>query len=239
MIEPNVTEQNRPTGRLERYRELYFRGEGAERIVFFSDAVFAIAMTLLVLEVKVPELSDEQLAAGELARALQEEWPHVFGYVLSFLFIAISWLAHHNIWKFIQRSNPGLMWLNIIQLMFVAFMPVPTALIAVYGPTSRIAPIAYGLAAASIGLLAAAVWAYARRSGVMDPRVEPEMYVMVRRHLLLSPAVFLVSCVIAIFAPFVAMLSWASLSIVGFVSHRQIAGWLRRRDQQDAAARIS
>ena len=60
------------------------------------------------------------------------------------------------------------------------------------------------------------------------------MYVMVRRHLRLTPAVFLVSCVIAIFAPLVAMLFWTSLWIVAFGSNRQMSGWLRRRDEQDA-----
>ncbi len=221
-------------GRLERYRKLYFTSNSTERLILFSDAVFAIAMTLLVLEIKVPELSSEQVEAGELAQALQEEWTHLFGYALSFLFIGITWLTHHNIWKFIQRITGGLMWLNILQLMLVAFMPVPTALIAIYGPASRIAPISYALTGAAIGLLHVAVWSYARRHDLLDPVVEPDMYVMVRRHLMLTPAVFLVSCVIAIFAPLVAMLFWTSLWIVAFGSNRQMSGWLRRRDEQDA-----
>lgn len=222
------------SGRLERYRRHYSVSEETERIVFFSDAVFAIAMTLLVLEIKVPELSANQVGAGELAHALAEQWPHVFGYVLSFLFIAITWISHHNIWKFITRSNTRLLWLNIAQLMFVAFMPVPTALIAQYGPTTRIAPIGYALTAAVLGLLATAVWAYAYRTGLTDDRVEPDMYVMVRRHLLLSPVVLLTSCLIAIVSPIVAMLSWTATWPVAQLSHRQMAGWLRRRDAEDA-----
>ena len=63
------------------------------------------------------------------------------------------------------------------------------------------------------------------------------MFVMVRRHLLLTPAVFLVSCVIAIFAPLAAMLFWASLWIISLASNRQMAGWLRRHDEQDAQRR--
>ena len=61
-------------------------------------------MTLLVLEIKVPELSSEQVEAGELAHALCEQWPHVFAYALSFLVIAATWLTHHNVWKFVRRS---------------------------------------------------------------------------------------------------------------------------------------
>ena len=153
------------------------------------------------------------------------------------MFIGITWLTHHNIWKFIRRITARLMWLNILQLMLVAFMPVPTALIAIYGPASRIAPISYAVTGAAIGLLHVAVWSYARRHELLDPLVEPEMYVMIRRHLMLTPAVFLVSCVIAIFAPLVAMLFWTSLWVVGFASSRQMAGWLRRRDAEDAQRR--
>ena len=99
-------------------------------------------MTLLVLEIKVPELSSEQVEAGELAHALCEQLPHVFAYALSFLVIAATWLTHHNVWKFVRRITAGAMWLNILRLMLVAYMPVPTALIASYGPSSPIAPIA-------------------------------------------------------------------------------------------------
>lgn len=228
-----MSERPKPVGRLERYRDVYFNSDSPERLIFFSDAVFAIAMTLLVLEVKVPQLPDAQVEAGELASALVDEWPHVFAYVLSFLYIALSWLSHHNIWKFIRRNTAQLMWLNILQLMVIAFMPVPTALIAEYGPESRIAPIAYALNAAAIGALHVAVLSSARRSGVLDERMEPELYRMVRQHLTLPPLVFLISCVIALFAPTAAMISWVAMWPLGVIARHRTA---RRLASLDAEA---
>jgi uncharacterized membrane protein len=225
------------TDKVERYRKLYFNGASSERVVFFSDAVFAIAMTLLVLEIKIPELPEDQVGTPAFREALLEQIPHLFGYGLSFLFIAIIWMSHHNIWKFITSITSGLMWLNVLLLLVVAFMPVPTALIALYGPESRIPPIAYALSAASLGLLNLAIWTYAHRRGLLSTDVEPDLYVMVRRHLWLSPAVFLASAVVAVFSPLAAMYSWSSMWLVFFGSRWQMNRWLRSRDQQPEAVR--
>jgi uncharacterized membrane protein len=222
------------TGKVERYRKLYFGGASTERVTFFSDAVFAIAMTLLVLEIKIPELPDDQVSTPAFHEALLEQIPHLFGYGLSFLFIAVIWMGHHNIWKFITAVTGGLMWLNALLLLVVAFMPVPTALIAFYGPESRIPPIAYALSAASLGALNLAIWVYAHRHGLLSADVEPDMYVMIRRHLWLSPAVFLVSTVIAVFSAAAAMYSWSSLWLVFFGSRWQMNRWLRSRDTREA-----
>jgi uncharacterized membrane protein len=223
------------TGKVERYRKLYFDGASTERVILFSDAVFVIAMTLLVLEIKIPELPADQVNTPAFGEALLEQIPHLFGYALSFLFIAIIWMGHHNIWKFIITITGGLMWLNVLLLLVVAFMPVPTALIALYGPESRIPPIAYALCAASLGGLNLGIWTYAHRHGLLSAEVEPDMYVMVRRHLWLSPAVFLVSVVIAVFSPTAAMYSWSSLWLVFFGSRWQMNRWLRSRDGVEEA----
>lgn len=85
-------------GRLVRYRAFLFAGTSTERTVFFSDAVFAIAMTLLVLEVRIPEVP-----ADELAGAIAAEGRSVFAHVLSFGAIALTWSNHHTVWKCIGR----------------------------------------------------------------------------------------------------------------------------------------
>jgi uncharacterized membrane protein len=227
------------TGKVERYRKLYFEGASTERVIFFSDAVFAIAMTLLVLEIKIPELPEQQVGTPVFREALLEQLPHLFGYGLSFLVIAIIWMSHHNIWKFITTITARLMWLNVLLLLVVAFMPVPTALIAWYGPESRIPPIAYAVSAAALGALNLGIWTYAHRHGLLSAEVEADMYVMVRRHLSLSPAVFLASTVIAVFSPLAAMYSWASLWLVYFGSRWQMNRWLRGRDRQEEAVQSS
>lgn len=106
-------------------------GDDTGRIEAFSDGVFAIAITLLVIEIGVPHMEDAPLGAtlfGELA----EQWPSYLAYVISFLQIGVIWANHHNRFRFIARSDHGLLFLNILFLMCVAFIPFPTALLAEY-----------------------------------------------------------------------------------------------------------
>lgn len=98
------------------------------RIEAFSDGVFAIAITLLVLEIKVPH----EVEAGRLARALLEQWPSYLAFLTSFSFIGIMWINHHRIFRLIHRSDHGLLLVNGLLLLGVTFVPFPTALVADY-----------------------------------------------------------------------------------------------------------
>jgi uncharacterized membrane protein len=95
------------------------------RIEAFSDGVFAIAITLLVIEIGVPHLGDEP--EGTM---LVDRWPSYLGYVISFLVISTVWANHHNRFRFIVRSDHVLLFLNTLFLMCVAFIPFPTTLLA-------------------------------------------------------------------------------------------------------------
>jgi uncharacterized membrane protein len=100
------------------------------RIEAFSDGVFAIAITLLVIEIGVPHVGD---AGTTLFGALIEQWPSYLGYdAISFLQIGVIWANHHNRFRFIARSDHLLLFLNILFLMCVAFIPFPTAVLAEY-----------------------------------------------------------------------------------------------------------
>jgi uncharacterized membrane protein len=101
------------------------------RIEFFSDAVFAIAITLLILEIKVPLLHSAEVSRN-LGTALLDLYPSYFGYVFSFLMIGIYWANHHRIFKLYRRGDDILVLLNIFFLMCVAFLPFPTAVLAEY-----------------------------------------------------------------------------------------------------------
>lgn len=101
------------------------------RIEAFSDGVFAIAMTLLVLELKVPQL-DEAANGIELWVALLSHWPSYLAYLVSFIFILIVWVNHHRLFALISRSDSRLLFLNGLILLVVTTIPFPTALLAEY-----------------------------------------------------------------------------------------------------------
>jgi uncharacterized membrane protein len=101
------------------------------RIEFFSDAVFAIAITLLILEIKVPMMQGAD-ASINLGTTLLELYPSYFGYVFSFLMIGIYWANHYRMFKLYRRSDDVFLLLNIFFLMCVAFLPFPTAVLAEY-----------------------------------------------------------------------------------------------------------
>lgn len=101
-----------------------------ERLTFFSDAVFAIAMTLLVIDLKLPHLPHATDAA--LGQALVDLMTHYIGFVASFLVIGRFWVSHHELFGMLDRSNMKLVWANLFFLLAVAFTPFPTAILSEY-----------------------------------------------------------------------------------------------------------
>ena len=125
----------------------------------FSDGVFAIAATLLVLELKIPHAEP-----GGLPVALLERWPSYATYVVSFLTIGIIWVNHHAVMDRIKSVNRPLLFLNLVFLMSVAVIPFPTALLADYlraGHDERLAAAIYGVTMAVMGITFGLIWAYA------------------------------------------------------------------------------
>jgi uncharacterized membrane protein len=102
---------------------------GPERVEAFSDGVFSIAITLLVLEIHVPNLG-EGATPQALVGALAAQWPSYIGYVVSFLTIGNAWINHHNLFRLVGRVSHGLLITNLLLLMAVGFLPFPTALLA-------------------------------------------------------------------------------------------------------------
>jgi uncharacterized membrane protein len=98
------------------------------RLEAFADAVFAIAITLLIIEIRLP--GHEQIVQLGLGAALLHLWPSYLGYLVSFVVIGIMWANHHNLMKLIGRVDHGFITLNLLLLMCVAFIPFPTAVMA-------------------------------------------------------------------------------------------------------------
>lgn len=114
------------------------------RLDAFSDGVFAIVITLLVLELRVPEVSGEHISQ-ELRQGLIELLPKFISFVVSFFYISIYWVNHHQLFHELKSSDRRLFWLNCLFLMCLTFIPFPTALIGSY-PNEPTAVVFYGIA---------------------------------------------------------------------------------------------
>ena len=99
------------------------------RLIFLADGVYAIAMTLLAVDLFLPEATS-QLRGDELLTSLVDRWPEVLAFVTSFTFIANFWVGHTMQFDFVRRFDGGLVWLALLQMMFVAFMPFPTSVVS-------------------------------------------------------------------------------------------------------------
>lgn len=130
------------------------------RIEAFSDGVFAIAITLLVLEIRAPDVG-----AGEsLAAALRHLWPSYIGYGVSFITVGVMWANHHTMFKDIDRHDHTLVVVNLLLLMAISFLPFPTAVLAKYlrDEHQRLtATLAYGATIEVIAALFQVLWLYA------------------------------------------------------------------------------
>ncbi len=206
------------------------------RLEAFSDGVFAIAITLLVLELHVPTGQEA------LLRGLEHEWPRYLGYFVSFAFIGGVWIAHSNLTRFIKAADPDLMRLNLMLLLFVSFLPFTTAIaathlfasnlsfheITVSSSTERVAAVVFGL---NLTLAALMVYLMLRHAGrtpglAADDVAEEELQAFARER---RSAVLLQAgaTVVGAFLPLTAVVFYLAVSIFFIVDplrHMRIRG---------------
>lgn len=136
------------------------------RIEALSDGVFAIAMTLLVLELKIPDLPKDVSQAELLAR-LREMLPHFYSYALTFILSGVFWIFHHFTFHFIRHTTRLLLWLNTIFLMFVSLLPFSTHFMADFMHHS-VAQMFYFGNQTMLAMILRTQWLYARRAGILQ-----------------------------------------------------------------------
>ncbi len=169
-----------------------------ERIVFFSDAVFAIVITLLVLEIKVPHL--EEFSEEAMRGALIEMIPKFIGFIFSFFIIGLMWVEHHRIFRFIGNFDMGLLWRNLVFLLGISFIPFPTALFSEYF-TSKTAFVIYALSFAFAALAKLWVWNYAVKKNLMVEDFDQTLALKISRRSLGVPLGCALCVVLSIFLP--------------------------------------
>jgi uncharacterized membrane protein len=206
-------------------------GLDLERVVFFSDAVFAIAITLLVLEIQLPDLPPHASADAILA-ALSDTMPRIFAWVLSFATIGLYWLAHWRKYRHIERVDDRLAALNLVLLGCIAFVPFPTALIGQHGDQWP-SVVLYAVTLSVAGLLGTAGWAYAWRARLVRPDVTFRDLRLAALRGVAVPVVMLTSLVILpIIGPAVVELTWLLIFPVQLALNRVVA----RRDEAARSA---
>jgi uncharacterized membrane protein len=131
------------------------RGE-IDRIIYFSDAVFAIAITLLVIELAVPST---HVHDHDLTKALLALGPRYFSFALSFWIIGPFWVGHHLTFQFVRRWNSTLLSLNLLLLLCIGFLPFPTAVLGTHLSDAP-AAVFYALSMAVTGMFSTALWWY-------------------------------------------------------------------------------
>ncbi|WP_082057173.1 TMEM175 family protein [Psychromicrobium lacuslunae] len=192
-------------------------GPNTERTVFFSDAVFAIAMTLLVLDLRVELPSNPSVE--EINEAIVEQMPAFAGFLLSFILVGVNWINHHRRFSGIARYDGRLQQLNLLFLFFIAFMPVPTSLLFVNAGSPW--PVAlYAFVVAAISLSLNLLWWYARRAELMDEKVSEALYRYSLHATVPVWGVFLLSIPFAFISTDIALYSWLLIIPVSIIFNR-------------------
>jgi uncharacterized membrane protein len=184
------------------------------RIEAFSDGVFAIALTLLILDIKVPS---RDLPAGvNLLTALTRQWPSYFAFILGFATIAIMWINHHRLFSLIKRSNDPLMILNCLLLFIITFVPFPTALLSEYlgQPDERTAVLVYCGTSIVIAICFNLLWRYAAyKNRLLDRNSDPASIAAISRSYLFGPLVYSIAFVLVFVSVALSLLLAFGLAI--------------------------
>lgn len=165
-----------------------FSVHGNERLFAFSDGVFAITITLLVFEIKIPDIPEE-LVSSKLWPALVHLFPHIISHAISFFVLGIFWVAHHNMFAHIKKHDHILLWLNLVFLLCVASVPFPTSLLGTY-PDERISVMIYSGVMAIAGIFLDIIWWYATTYGLVDGETNPEFVRFVHQHIWKAPIMY-------------------------------------------------
>ncbi len=171
------------------------------RIEAFSDGVFAIAITLLIIEIAVPHVGE----AGPLFGALVSLWPSYLGYAISFLVIGTVWANHHNRFRLISRSDHVLLFLNIVFLMCVAFIPFPTALLAEYVREEAHRTTAVAVYSGTLAVTAVfftLLWLYAAGNyRLIDHSVDPYLLRAMTRRYVVGALLYILAFALSFVSP--------------------------------------
>ena len=201
------------------------RWRSPDRLEAFSDGIFSIAITLLVLDLVVPE-------ATKAGHALLEEWPIYTAYLVSFASVGAAWVAHSTITEHLERVDSILLRLNLLLLFFVSVLPFPTRMIAEFHGVlgaERIAVTIYGINLLAISAMTSVVWKHAVTEGMLSGEHPQDQAREVTRKLTPSLGFYAAAIAIGLLAPRIALFIYLGIALYLLIPFRVIVQHLRRR----------
>jgi uncharacterized membrane protein len=193
------------------------------RLEAFSDGVFAIAITLLIIEIKVPAHDD--LKNQSLMHYIWQQWPKYFAYILSFVIIGIYWANHHYLFKLFKRTNHVFNLLNVLFLMTIAFLPYPTGVLGDYIITAEHAKPAVTFYAFAIWLPSFAwllIWLYAgHKRRIVDHKLTHRFVNSLTQQYYLSNLFYISAFLISLFSAVISITICVGLTLLYLLPPRK------------------
>ncbi|MGH9710745.1 MAG: TMEM175 family protein [Candidatus Acidiferrales bacterium] len=189
-----------------------FAGLTKARIEALTDGVFAVAMTLLVFEIKVPGIAQNS-GPRDLAHHLFALWPNFVSYAISFFVLGIYWVGHHGLYHYIRRTDRPFLWLNLLFLFFVTLIPFSAGLIG-QDPGEPVAAAFYGANLIAVGMALYAVWAYATwRTRLVDADISSALVRGASRRILVAPMSFIAAIALGFIDTRASLLIYAVVAL--------------------------
>ncbi len=197
-------------------------GLSKETVVLFSDAIFSIAITLLVLDVRLPELPAGMANINPVfIDSLVQTLPKFLGFAISFFVIALYWRGYHRMAGYLRRIDGTMLLLNIVFLFLIVFMPFPTSLLGDYGSSSSYVVVAYQAVMALTSIVMSLMWFYAIRGRkLVDPGLDGRLIGMAMARNLIPAVVFLATMPLAFASTTVTEISWLAMVPLSYFAKR-------------------
>jgi len=198
-------------------------GLGKERLEALTDGIFATVMTVLVLSLSVPVITNGATNA-QVASDLETLGPNILAYVLGFLLLAVLWISHHNIFHYMTRVDRPLLWLNTLFLLSIGFLPFSTALLGKYHDL-QIPVVIFGANIIAISICMLGILSYSSRAGLLVvPQRDARVMERIRSRWRTGPVFYLTAIILSFISPLISFIAYIAILIFMVV---QSIFWLR------------
>ncbi|MBK6773104.1 MAG: DUF1211 domain-containing protein [Ignavibacteria bacterium] len=191
---------------------------GTNRMEAFSDGVFAIVVTLLVLELRVPVLP-ENFSTQDVLKELLRLFPKFFSFAMSFVIVAIFWVNHHQFFHSLEKTDRAMLWYNNLLLFWLSFVPFPTAFIGEH-PVSMIPVMLYGAVLFFAGVSFNLMLRYAVKAKLFHKSVSDEVLNQSVKRGVIGPVVYFVSIISAFISVYVSLAIFLLVPVIYFIPQK-------------------